>query len=641
MSQAVYAADLVKIAYATQVEKERSFASSIHRLFAGNNVNTEEKLLPTIQDVLQEDQKSVQNRYRFSKKIEGDSYKNVSQLINNVQGFFVCGPQYHYHMETQTTLAVPTEDGMDIYASTQWIDVTQRVVAQVLAVKENTINIKLRRLGGAFGAKIFRNGIVACATAVACYHQHRPIRMVLPMETNMRAIGKRMPAAIDYNVNFTDIGTVLNLHAVVTHDLGITPNDYIMLSNLLFSANAYITATWLVEFKTVITDAPTNTWMRAPGSTEMIAYTETIMEHMAWALEKDPIEVRLANILPVNPIRVILRDFLENCEYYRRLDEVNQFNRDNRWKKRGIAITLMQYPHANLGTYEALVSIYHGDGSVVLYIAGIEMGQGLYTKTIQIAAHVLGISLDKVKIAPPDNVIGANSMVTAGSFTSDTIGHAVKRCCEILNERLEPIKLLNPTGTWEDTVQAAYLANVELIATYQFTMGEILPYIIYGVACAEIEIDVLTGSFQLRRVDIVEDTGESISPRIDVGQVEGAFIMGMGYWLHEKLIYNRSNGELLTNRSWNYKPPGAKDIPVDFRVTLLQNSTNPLGVLRSKICSEPAVTMAVVVVSALRKALESARKDAGEPDIFLNFSTPTTVEDILKLAGTKNNQFVL
>uniref|UniRef100_A0A6B2EPU6 Putative xanthine dehydrogenase n=1 Tax=Phlebotomus kandelakii TaxID=1109342 RepID=A0A6B2EPU6_9DIPT len=449
-----------------------------------------------------------------------------------------------------------------------------------------------------------------------------------------------MPAFIEYNVEFTATGLVLVLHTVVTHDIGITPNDYIMLSNLLFSANAYVTATWITEYKTAITDAPTNTWMRAPGSTEMIAYTETIMEHMAWALQMDPVQVRLANIALVNPIRLILSDFLVSCEYYRRLDEVRQFNVDNRWRKRGIAITLMQYPHANLGIYEALVSIYHGDGSVALNIAGIEMGQGLYTKTIQVAAFVLGIPIEKVKIAPPNNVVGANSMVTAGSFTSDTIGYAVKNCCENLNLRLAPIRIQNPTGTWEEIIQAAYLANIELIANYQFTMGEILPYIIYGTACAEIEIDVLTGDFQLRRVDIVEDTGESISPRIDVGQVEGAFIMGMGYWLHEKLVYNRMNGELLTNRAWNYKPPGAKDIPVDFRVTLLQKSSNPLGVLRSKVCSEPAVTMAIVVVSALRMALVSARKDAGAEDIFITLNSSTTKEDILKLAGTEDNQFV-
>uniref|UniRef100_A0A1B0DAA3 Uncharacterized protein n=1 Tax=Phlebotomus papatasi TaxID=29031 RepID=A0A1B0DAA3_PHLPP len=188
---------------------------------------------------------------------------------------------------------------------------------------------------------------------------------------------------------------------------------------------------------------------------------------------------------------------------------------------------------------------------------------------------------------------------------------------------------------------AAFLANIELVATHQFSPDQIAPYIIYGVSCAEIEIDVLTGDFQLRRVDIVEDVGQSISPRVDVGQVEGAFIMGMGYWLHEKLVYNRITGELLTDRSWNYKPPGAKDIPVDFRVTLLQTISSASGILGSKACSEPAVSMAVVVVSALRKALESARKDAGAPDIFITLNASTTKEDILILAGTPDEQFAL
>ncbi|GAB0095796.1 Aldehyde oxidase/xanthine dehydrogenase, molybdopterin binding [Sergentomyia squamirostris] len=301
----------------------------------------------------------------------------------------------------------------------------------------------------------------------------------------------------------------------------------------------------------------------------------------------------------------------------------------------------MQFAQISAGPYEALVAIYHADGTVALSFGGIEVGQGLHTKITQIAGHALGVPLNKIIVKPPNNVVAANSMVTAGSYGTDSIGIAVVECCKILNERLQPLKLANPTASWEETVQQAYVSNIELIATYQFSTGDFPTYPIYGTACAEIEVDVLTGEFQLRRVDILEDTGQSVSPRIDVGQVEGAFIMGMGYWLMEKLKYNVQNGEILTTRPWNYKPPGAKDIPVDFRTTLLQTSTPLTGVLSSKITSEPAVTMAVVVVSALRQAISSARRDAGAPDIFLILNPQTTVEEILQLMETKKEQFVL
>ncbi|GAB0096817.1 hypothetical protein DMENIID0001_123850 [Sergentomyia squamirostris] len=629
MAQAVHAADLVLVTYTDAV------------LFDEKYSKFNDEFLPTLKQVMEKDPEEMKERIHHTGTVEGpDANKssNVHQLVNQIQGTMNFGPQYHYHMETQTTVAIPVEDGIDLYASTQWIDFTQMVVAQVLGVQENTINIRVRRLGGAFGGKIFRNGIVACATALACYLQNRTVKMVLPMDTNMRAIGKRMPSSINFNFTFSNVGLILSARTNVVHDLGITRNDYIMLQNLLFTGNAYVSLSWITTFESAKTNAPTNTWMRAPGSTEMIGYIETIMEYIAWTLNADPVRVRLANIALVNPIRNIYTNFLTQCDYYNRLAVITQFNQANRWKKRGIATTLMQYNHEVLGPFEALVVIYHGDGSVVLNYAGIEMGQGLHTKITQIAASTLGVPLNKIKVQPPNSIIAANCLTTAGSYTTDTVGLAIVKCCNILKARLAPFIAL---GKWEDIVQAAYIANIELIAVQQFKLGETLPYIIYGTACAEIEVDVLTGEFQLRRVDILEDTGQSISPRIDVGQVEGAFIMGMGYWLTEKLKYNIQSGELLTTRSWNYKPLGARDIPVDFRVTLLQTTSASTGVLRSKITSEPAVTMSVVVVSALRHAVNAARQDAGATDIFPIFNAPTTVEEILQSMGTKNEQYIL
>jgi len=242
----------------------------------------------------------------------------------------------------------------------------------------------------------------------------------------------------------------------------------------------------------------------------------------------------------------------------------------------------MKYPMEYFGVMHALVSIYHGDGSVSVVVGGIEMGQGLFTKVAQTAAFTLGIPLEKIQIKPSNTLACPNSIVTGGSMGSEVSCFAVARACEILNERLKPIKAKNHNAEWSKIIDSAYENNVDLVSTYMFKVPDVKTYDIWGTSCAEVEVDILTGNILINRVDIMEDVGESLSPGIDVGQIEGGFVMGLGYWLTESLVYDRITGELLTNRSWNYKPPGAKDIPIDFRINFLKKSSNPFGVLRSK-----------------------------------------------------------
>lgn len=187
----------------------------------------------------------------------------------------------------------------------------------------------------------------------------------------------------------------------------------------------------------------------------------------------------------------------------------------------------------------------------------------------------------------------------------------------------------------------AYTANVDLSSRQAWTPFETKEYDVFAVSATEVEVDVLTGSTVIRRVDILEDTGESMSPLVDVGQVEGAFIMGLGYWFTEHLVRNPENGQLLTNRTWNYKVPGALDIPVDFRVNFLQKSPNPFGVLRSKATGEPATGMAVSVMFAIRHAIDSARADNGVPRRWYNIPVPCTPEHILLLMGNQSEDFTL
>lgn len=254
------------------------------------------------------------------------------------------------------------------------------------------------------------------------------------------------------------------------------------------------------------------------------------------------------------------------------------------------------------------------------------------TKVAQVAAFTLGIELDHVKIESSNTINGANSMVTGGAVGSESLCFAVRKACETLNARLQPVK--KPKATWQETVQAAYAASINLIASDHYKEGDMQNYHVYGMALTEIELDVLTGNNQIKRVDLLEDAGESLSPNIDIGQVEGAFVMCLGYWLSEKLIYDRQTGRLLTNRTWNYKPPGAKDIPIDFRIELVQNpQTSSAGFMRSKATGEPPCCLAVSVIFALQQALQSARKDAGLPREWVRLGAPTTPETLLLNAG--------
>lgn len=206
---------------------------------------------------------------------------------------------------------------------------------------------------------------------------------------------------------------------------------------------------------------------------------------------------------------------------------------------------------------------------------------------------------------------------------------------------MQPIKAQHPRASWTTIISESHNNQIDLSASYMYKESELRPYDVWGVSCAEVEVDILTGNVQLCRVDVLEDTGESLSPGIDIGQIEGAFVMGVGYYLTEALVYDPTNGALLTNRSWNYKPPGAKDIPVDFRIQLLQNASNEAGVLRSKTTGEPAIVMSVVVMFAVRNALMSARRDAGLPHEWIELGAPSTPNVVQKLAGNSMEQYLL
>ncbi|XP_038118865.1 xanthine dehydrogenase 1 [Culex quinquefasciatus] len=598
-------------------------------------------LYPTLKSVMDKD---VQDRFfdvSFDKKGKGYRVQTAVTATKTVKGRFEIAGQYHYTMETQTCVCVPIEDGMDVYSSTQWMDLTQLAIAESLKLPMNSLNMYVRRLGGAYGGKISRATQIACACALAAHFTNRTVRFVLPIETNMSAIGKRYGLISDYTVDVEKNGKITKMNNHYVQDYGVSLNESVQDATTAFFNNCYDAKTWKVVGKAVKTDAPSNTWCRAPGTTEGVAMIENIMEHIAHETGQDPLEVRLANMAADNKLKQLLPQFRTDVQYNERKREIDDFNVKNRWKKRGIAIVPMQYWLEYFGQLNAIVSIYAGDGTVSVTHGGIEMGQGMNTKVAQVTAFVLGVPLEKVAVKPSTSLTSPNAIVTGGSMTSEAVCYAVKKACEMLLERMKPIRDGNPGAPWEMIVKLSYVKNIDLCAEAQYKADELKGYIIWGLSCAELEVDILTGNVQVKRVDILEDTGESMSPGVDVGQIEGAFVMGIGYYLTEALVYDDASGALLTNRTWTYKPPGAKDIPIDFRVNFLHGSANPVGVLRSKATGEPALNMAIVVLFALRNALRAARSDAGLQDVWIPLGSPTTPDQVFMAAGNNMDQYML
>ncbi|KAJ9576511.1 hypothetical protein L9F63_025594, partial [Diploptera punctata] len=317
------------------------------------------------------------------KKSQNDEARKPAHVI---KGSFDFGSQYHYTMETQSTVVIPIEDGLDVYPASQWMDLVQIAVSRVLDIPESSINVKVRRLGGAYGSKISRSAVVTTACALAAHLLNRPVRFVMNLETNMEALGKRYSAAIDYEAGTDKNGKLVYLKGNFYEDSGYMWNEEVIPLTTMHMPSCYNTSTWDIKGYAVRTDIASNSYCRAPSSTEGIAFIETIMEHIAKEIKKDPIQVRINNFNPENTtIGKLIQDMIVTSDFDARKQSVEDFNKEQRWKKRGIALVPMTYEFPMWGNFSAIVSIYAQDGTVAVSHGGIEMGQGLNTK----ASHSL------------------------------------------------------------------------------------------------------------------------------------------------------------------------------------------------------------------------------------------------------------
>lgn len=574
-----------------------------------------------------------------------------------VDGEVVIEGQDQFYLEPQSSLATPGECGeMDVLASTQNPHLTQVCVAKVLGVPENMVKAHVRRTGGGFGGKETRSVPFSCIAAIAAAKVKRPVRIVLDRPTDMQIHGTRHPFLARYRAGYNKDGKIVafdvELYSNGGHSLDLS---IAILHRALFHVdNAY----WIPDIRcrgrACRTNRPSNTAFRGFGGNQGMTVIENVMERIAVNLNRDPEEIRRINlyvegqrthykkVVEHNQLQNVWAELVSTGEYAERRKAVTEFNAHNRFHKRGLAIVPVKFglsfTHAPLNQAGALVHVYT-DGTVLVAQGACELGQGVFTKMAQIAATALRIPLELVRVGDTSTETVANTSATAASVQADLNGMAVLNACTQIRERLDAFAEKLPAGKatpWKELVHEAYEHRVDLSAhgfyeaEYGFNFktqeGRVFAYYTYGAACSEVDVDVLTGEHTVLRTDIVMDVGTSLNPALDVGQVEGAFLQGMGWCTTEQIVAFR-NGALYTRGPGTYKVPGPGDVPQDFRISLLKKSKNPFAVYSSKGLGEPPLYLGVSVMFAIKDAVRSARKDAGI-DGYYQMSLPATCERI-------------
>jgi xanthine dehydrogenase large subunit len=594
------------------------------------------------------------------------------------------GGQDHFYLETHCALAVPQEGGtLHISSSTQHPSEVQAIVSHVLHLPRNQIVVDVPRMGGGFGGKETQAAGFAAIAGLAALKTRRAVKVWLNRDQDMLWTGKRHPFVTRYTAGFSREGDLLALDAQLFSDGGWA-NDLsrAILDRALFHTdNTYFLPNVRVTGRVAKTHLPSNTAFRGFGGPQGMAVIEEVMSRAAEALKLEPAALRARNfygdaprnvtqyhqVLEHNRMPVLWPTLLASSDYARRRADVEAFNAKSVHHKRGLAVTPVKFgisfTTSFLNQAGALVVIY-ADGSVQVNHGGTEMGQGLHTKMLAIAAHELGITVERVRLMTTSTDKVPNTSATAASSGADLNGMAVLNACQVLRERLGSVaaKLLGVDAAqvtfrgdaahgggksvpFEKVTGQAYLDQVSLSATgfyrtpgihYDRATGRGKPfhYFAYGAAVSEVELSGLTGEHRVLRVDVLHDVGKSLLPTIDRGQVEGAFIQGMGWLTGEELQFD-ARGYLRTHSPDTYKIPSCGDAPAQFHVQLLENATQEGTVHGSKAVGEPPLMLALSVVAALRHAVSAF--GPGEVQLAI----PCTPEALLRaVGGVKAGQMV-
>jgi xanthine dehydrogenase large subunit len=589
----------------------------------------------------------------------GDVDTALAAAAHRFDGEFYCGAQEHFYLETQCAVAHLDEGGqLFVQSSTQHPSEAQAIVGQVLGLPSHRITVQSLRMGGGFGGKEFQPHGYAAIAALGAVLTGRPVRLRLNRTQDITMTGKRHPFSASWQVGFDAEHRICALRATLTSDGGwsLDLSEPVLSRALCHIDNAYWIPDIEVHGRIAKTHKTSQTAFRGFGGPQGMAVIEDILGRCAPLLGVDPETLRRRNFYSPGqttpygqPVRhaerleQIWSSLVERSELHRRRNEVAAFNDAHPHTKRGLAITPVKFGISfNFTAFNqagALVHVYK-DGSVLINHGGTEMGQGLHTKMIQVAATALGVPLRSVRLAPTRTDKVPNTSATAASSGADLNGGAVKDACEQIRNRLAVVaaaKLgIDPddvrfadgvvTGigfadrrlAFADLVRDAYFQRVQLWAAGFYRtaglhwdaermQGEPFKYFAYGAAVSEVEVDGFTGGYRLLRTDIVHDVGDSLSPLIDLGQIEGGFVQGVGWLTLEDLRWDTGDGpqrgRLTTQAASTYKIPSFSELPAVLNVHLFERATESGVVYGSKAVGEPPLMLAFSVREALRAAV--------------------------------------
>ena len=567
--------------------------------------------------------------------VDGDVEEAFKSCDHVLQGEMESGAQDHFYLEPHASIAIPGEGNeIQLISSTQNPTKTQNIVSYVLGIPDSNVVVKVKRMGGGFGGKETRSIHTSAAAALAAFHLRKPVKLTLDRDVDMVTSGMRHPFLGRYKVGFNADGKIqaleIDLYSNAGNSLDLSVS--VMERALFHVDNCYKIPNVKATGYCCKTNITSNTAFRGFGGPQSMLICETWIERISKHLQMDIHELRKLNFYKPNEpthykqipsdnhMERLYNEILISSEFENRKLKINEFNEKNRWKKRGISILPtkfgMSFTVKFLNQAGALVHVYT-DGSVLVTHGGTEMGQGLHTKIIQIVSHAFKIPIDKIHLSETSTDKVPNTSPTAASVQSDINGMAVLNACNQIIDRLAPIKQQYPEHSWEQLITTAYLNRIDLSAHgfyatpdvgYNFLDGSGTPfnYFVWGAACSEVEVDCLTGDYHVLRTDILMDLGESLNPAIDIGQIEGAFIQGLGWCTLEEIVWF-DNGFQFTRGPGTYKIPSFNDVPVDFRVSLLKDSKNQRAIHSSKGVGEPPFFLGASVLFAIKEACRSAR----------------------------------
>jgi len=606
----------------------------------------------------------------------GDSELELTKADCRLNGELQIGGQEQMYLEGQASLCIPTEEGgMLVHTSSQNPTEGQKLVAEVLDVPMNLVTVDVRRMGGAFGGKETNANQWACIAALLAKKTGRPVKIRLSRADDIMTTGKRHHFVSRYSVGFSRQGALSALEMELAAGCGMSPDlsDAIVDRAMFHADNAYFIPAAKVTGHRVKTNTVSNTAFRGFGGPQGMVAIENIMDNIARAVGRDPLDVRKANFYRAEGGRDtthygqkieqhIIPNLVEHLEttsdYRARRTAITAFNQDSPVLKKGLALTPVKFGISftikHLNQAGALIHVYT-DGTIHLNHGGTEMGQGLFTKVAQIVAQVFQVDTDTVLSTATRTDKVPNTSPTAASSGTDLNGMAAKEAAKTIKQRLIDFACLHFSVTEEDIgfansevsvgnqvfsfaefVQLAYSNRISLSATgyyrtpkihYDRKQGKGHPFFYFanGAAVSEVLIDTLTGEYKVLRVDICHDVGQSINPALDIGQIEGGFIQGMG-WLTTEELHWGSDGRLQTINMAGYKIPAIGDTPPMFNVELFPDSPNTEAtVFHSKAVGEPPLMLAISVWSALRDAIASLDNYRSSPTLH----TPATPERVL------------